>query len=140
MKINFNIFSYIKNNMFYKYGRILFYIKKEIIAIIKSMIYLVVTFVSFAFFFLYTARFVNFHGVDRFIIAVMSFTLFFIVSFFLINQPTYTIPDEDTNINPLFKSTIKAIDLARYLSIFGTIIYSILKILEWGDKYILSLK
>jgi hypothetical protein len=140
MKTNLNIFSYIKNNVSYKYGRILFYIKKEIIAIIKSMTYLVVTFVSFAFFFLYTARFVNFHGVARFIIAVMSFTLFFIVSFFLINQPIYTIPDEDTNVSPLFKSIVKAIDLARYLSIFGTIIYSIFKILEWGDKYILGLK
>lgn len=119
---------------------IFYYIKKEIIAIIKSIISLTLTFTSASLFFLYIVRFVLYnHSIKIFIIAVMSFTLFVVSISLLIMQQIYTIPKEDTRVNQFFRTIIKAIDIARYSSIFLTAIYSILKLLEWGDKFIANL-
>ena len=118
----------------------LYYIKKEIIAIIKSIVFSTFTFVSLPLFFLYTIRFVLYnHSIKIFIIAIMSLTLFVISISSTIMQQIYIIPKEDTRVNQYFRTIINAIDIARYASIFLTAIYSILKFIEWGDKYIINL-
>ena len=140
MKINLNIFNSIKNNISYNQS-VLFYIKKEIIAIIKSIIYLTITFVSAVMSFLYISKFILYtNEFSIFIISIVSFTLFVIFISLLFMQQIFIIPKEDTYVNPFFKSIIKSIDIARYSSIFGTFIYAILKFLEAGDNFLKSLK